>query len=248
MLISIITPCYNASKYIANAIDSVLAQDYCNWEMLIVDDCSTDNSASVINSYLNKDTRIVYIKTETNSGSATIPRNIAIEKAKGDVIAFLDSDDEWIPTKLSMQIKLMEEQKASIVYSYYEKVDEVGTRKNRVILSPSSVDYRELLTGNVIGCLTAMYSVKRVGKHYFKSVGHEDFVMWLEILRLGGKAYCLPQVLAFYRVGKKSLSSNKLNAFRWTWSIYRNVEQISLFGSIYFFVQYAFKAAIKYIK
>lgn len=247
MLVSIVTPCFNASKFISIAIESVLSQTYSQWELIIVDDCSTDKSAEIINAYSQNDSRIRYFKTTNNTGSATLPRNIGIENAAGEYIAFLDSDDVWLPTKLEKQLRLAKETGAALVYSYYEKIDQKGVRDNRLIKSPSSVTYAQLLSGNVIGCLTAMYSVSKVGKFYFKQVGHEDFALWLDILRNDKIAYSVPEVLALYRVGRKSLSSNKFEAFKWTWSIYRTVEQLSLLKSIYLFVQYALKAIIKYV-
>lgn len=246
-MVSIVTPCYNSAQYIAGAIESVLSQTYPFWEMIIVDDCSTDETFEIISKYQKQEKRIRVYKMQTNSGTATVPRNYGIEKAEGEFIAFLDSDDIWLPTKLEKQIALASEKDAVLIYSYYEKINEQGVQDNRAVKSPLVVTYKQLLTGNVIGCLTAMYSIKQLGKKFFKQVGHEDFALWLEILRQNHNAYCVPEVLALYRVGNSSLSSNKIKAFVWTWNIYRNVEEFSVAKSAFLFLQYSIKAFLKYL-
>lgn len=248
-MISIITPCYNAEKYLERAIDSVLAQTYHDWEMLIVDDCSSDASADIINVYSRKDDRIRYFKTDNPSGSPTLPRNIGIENAKGRYIAFLDSDDLWLPCKLERQMAVLNGHKeAAVVYSDYEKITESGRRSGRVVASPEQVSYRQLLCGNVIGCLTGMYDVSKVGKVYMKPLGHEDYVMWLEILKKGFIGVGTCDVQALYRVRESSVSADKFKALRWQWNIYRNVENLALFKAISCFIVYAFKGLVKRMK
>ena len=247
-IITVIMPCYNASQFISEAINSVINQTYQNWELIIVDDCSSDDSVEIINQYIKTDNRIKLFSTDQNSGTASVPRNLGIKNAVGDYIAFLDTDDIWLPKKLEKQILLIEKINAVLVYSFYEKINTDGIRNNRVIKSPLEVNYKQLLTGNIIGCLTAIYSVNELGKIYFSTAGHEDYIMWLEILKKGHVAYCIPEVLAFYRVGQSSLSSNKQYVWKWTWNIYRKNEKLSIIKSIYYFSLYAVKAFIKYNK
>ena len=181
-LVSIITPCYNAAPFISQAIESVLAQSFGDWEMIIVDDCSSDDSLSIIQKYARIDFRIRYLRTDKPSGSPTLPRNMGIKEAKGRYIAFLDSDDIWLPNKLSDQLKVFEKSEVAIVFSNYEKVSLGGERCGREVIAPCEVDYRLLLKGNCIGCLTAMYDSALTGKIFFKEIGHEDYVCWLSFI------------------------------------------------------------------
>ena len=144
-MISIITPCHNSQIFLGATIQSVLSQTYPNWELIIVDDCSTDNSVDIIQNYARKDDRIKYFRTDKSSGSPTLPRNIGIEHAKGRYIAFLDSDDAWLPDKLEKQVKLFDDERVAIVFSDYEKMSEEGERNNRVIKAPMKVSYKQLL-------------------------------------------------------------------------------------------------------
>lgn len=247
-LISIITPCYNSAPFISRAIESVQSQTLQNWEMLIVDDCSSDNSATIIHQYAEKDNRIHYFKTEKPSGSPVTPRNIGIENAQGRFIAFLDSDDCWLPTKLEEQVAVLQYQNIAVVFSNYEKVDENGLRNNRVIAGPFVIDYKQLLKGNVIGNLTGMYDTQKVGKIYMQKVHHEDYVLWLSILKKGFLALNTNTVSALYTIRKGSVSANKLEVFRWTWFIYRKIEKLSWLKSTYYFLFYLWKAFAKYKK
>lgn len=244
-LVSIVTPCHNASAYIAQAIESVLSQTYSNWEMLICDDASTDNSVDIISSYVKRDPRIKLFKLYSPSGSPTKPRNEAIKHASGDVIAFLDSDDVWLPTKLEEQLPLLNDERIAVVYSYYEKIDEFGVRNNRIIKSPMEVNYTMLLKGNVVGNLTGIYDVRKVGKVYNKQVHHEDYVLWLEILKKGFIAKNTGTVEALYRVLSNSVSSNKIKTMGWQWNILRNIEHQNIILSLYYFCCYVCKALKK---
>lgn len=243
--VSVIMPVYNAGKFLSDSIDSVLNQTLTNWELLIIDDCSTDNSADIINNYVNNDSRIQYLKTDKPSGSPTLPRNIGIEKASGRFIAFLDSDDIWLPDKLNNQVKLFDNNQVAIVYANYEKMSEEGLRNNRIIKAPKCVGYEQLLLGNVIGCLTCIYDVQKVGKVYFSNHSHEDYIMWLSILKEGYLAQNTQTIEALYRVRERSVSSNKLKAMSWQWDIYIHVEKLSYLKAIYCFINYAFRALNK---
>lgn len=247
-IVSIITPCYNAAFYLPQAINSVLAQSYCHWELLIIDDCSVDGSFGIAQKYAKLDPRIKCFRTEFPSGSPTLPRNIGIKNAKGRFIAFLDSDDFWLPQKLEEQLPLFLKEDIAIVYSNYEKMNKDGKRAGRIIKAPAQTSYRELLKENVIACLTAVYDVKKVGKVYFSRVGHEDFVVWLGILKKGFRALNTHTITALYREQNKSLSANKLKAILWTWNIYRNVESLGFWKSCYYFMHYAVRAGLKYLK
>ena len=247
-IISIITPCYNSSNYISQTIESVISQTYANWEMIIVDDCSSDNSAQIINEYSQKDNRISYFKTDSPSGSPVVPRNIGIEHAKGRYIAFLDSDDLWLPNKLEEQLKLFDNKNVAIAYSNYEKINEAGERIQRIINAPNKVDYHNLLKSNVIGNLTGIYDTAKVGKIYCQNIRHEDYVLWLSILKKGYIAQNTNTVTALYRVRENSVSSNKLKILSWQWNILRNIENLSLLKAIYYYLIYAIKAFSKAIK
>ncbi|MEG0180816.1 MAG: glycosyltransferase family 2 protein [Romboutsia sp.] len=238
-LVSIITPMYNAEKFVEDTINSVLNQTYKSWEMIIVDDCSSDNSAEIVKSYVQRDKRIKYIKTDLNKGVSNA-RNIAIKKARGRYIAFLDSDDIWYENKLEKQVSFIKANNYTIVYSAYELIDENNNKLNKIINVSESVDYNNLLKGNILGCLTVMidktkvnFEIKMSGKR------HEDYILWLSILKSGNSAYGINEILAQYRKSSKSLSGNKAKSAKWTWDIYREVEKLPLHKSIYYFWNYA---------
>ena len=240
--VSVIMPAYNAAIYFKKSIESVLSQTYPDWELLVIDDCSTDNSAAIIKEYAAKDTRIKYLKTDASSGSPTLPRNIGIEHAQGRFIAFLDSDDAWLPDKLEKQVRLFENDRTAIVFSDYEKMSENGERNGRVIKAPRKVTYRQLLKGNVIGNLTGMYDTEKVGKVYCPHIHHEDYVLWLSILKQGYIARNTGTVEALYRVRKQSVSADKRAVISWQWHIYREIEKLDVLQSAYYFLHYAYKA------
>jgi glycosyltransferase involved in cell wall biosynthesis len=248
LLVSIITPNYNCENYIAEAIESVLAQTYTNWEMLVVDDCSTDDSVAIVSEYAQNDIRIKLFKTEQQSGSPVLPKNIGIQNARGRYIAFLDSDDVWLPEKVERQIKLFESEDAAIVFSYFEKITEDGVRNNRVIYSPELVTYKKLLKSNCIGNLTAMYDTAKTGQIFFESIGHEDYAFWLNVLRMGYIAKNTKTVEALYRVREHSVSQNKITASRWTWNIYYRYLNLPFLQCLYCFITYFVKASIKFLK
>ncbi|MDN3671922.1 glycosyltransferase family 2 protein [Flavobacterium branchiarum] len=246
--VSIITPLYNSESFIAETIQSVIAQTYNNWEMLIVDDCSTDNSKSIIEDFSKHDDRIKYFKTNSPSGSPTIPRNIGIEMASGRFIAFLDSDDLWNSDKLQLQIPLFNDEKVGIVFSDYEKINEEGQSDKRFIIAPNEVSYKDLLKGNVIACLTVIFDSEKLSKLYFTKQGHEDYVFWLSILKKGYIAKNVGHVLAKYRVRKSSVSSNKFKVIKWYYEIYRKNEKLSIPQTLYYLMIALSKSFFKYVK
>jgi teichuronic acid biosynthesis glycosyltransferase TuaG len=243
ILVSIIAPCFNAAAYIQQTIVSILNQSYTHWELLIIDDCSTDNSAEVIGSYLG-DPRIRLYRQDTNKGPGPA-RNVGIAAAKGKIIAFIDSDDLWSPMKLKLQVAFfLKNFNVALVFCDYEQMDQNGRLLSRVVRAPAVVDYRMLLKSNFIGGLTAAYNVEIVGKRYFVSHGHEDYILWLSILRDGYKAYNLQLPLAQYRLTSASRSSNKFRTATYQWNVYRDFEHLTLARSCYqmlFYILYGIK-------
>lgn len=244
-LVSIIMPMYNSEKYLRESIESVLAQTYSNWELLIIDDFSKDQSLSIAKSYVEKDPRIRLLSNDRRIGMPSAPRNVGVQAAKGRYISFLDSDDVWFPQKLEQQVALFADNRTAIVYSNYEKIDEFGNRCNRLVVAPPYATYRSLLGGNVIGNLTGIYDTKKVGKAIIKDIHHEDYAMWLSILKQGYNAQNTGTTLASYRETAQSVSSNKLKVTTWQWYIYRKVEHLSLLQSTFYFISYAWKAFFK---
>jgi glycosyltransferase involved in cell wall biosynthesis len=243
-LVSIITPSFNCEKFIAETIVSVQNQTYKNWELIIVDDCSTDNSITIINEFLKKDNRIKLIKLEVNSGPA-IARNKGIELSKGKYIAFLDGDDRWLTEKLELQLNFMESKQIPLSFTSYFSVNE-GNENLKLIRAKKQVTYRKLLTNNYIGCLTAIYSTEKLGKVYFPNIKkRQDWALWLKITKKGITAYSLKEPLAIYTKRKLSVSSNKFKLFKYNWKIYRKFENLNIMVSLYYFAQLFFKKILK---
>lgn len=244
-LVSIITPSYNSAKFIKQTADSVLAQSYKDWEMLIVDDCSTDNSVKIINQIINQDERIKLIQLNKNSGQA-IARNTAIKQATGRYIAFLDADDLWLPEKLEQQIQFMADNNLGFTYCSYNIIDEKNNSLG-VFITKSQITYTTMLKTCDVGCLTAIYDTDILGKVYMDNVvKREDYGLWLKILKMSVPVKGMLEVLATYRIHKNSVSSNKIIVSKYQWKIYRDIESLGLFRSIYYFIQYAYYGIIKY--
>lgn len=246
--VSIITPCHNDMYVISDAIKSVLSQSYQNWEMLIIDDCSSDDSANIIRQYVDKDSRIKYLKTDKTSGSPSLPRNIGIENAIGKYIAFLDADDMWLPNKLKEQVDFMIDNNISVSYSYYEKITWDEKRNNRIITTNRKSTYRSLLMSNAIPCLTSMISRDAIGDTRFRQIPQEDFCFWLDILKKGYTAYNLCKVTALYRIAKNTRSSNKINMFKGYWNVIRNHQHIPFLKCCYYMTTYTILGIAKYLK
>ena len=242
-LVSIIMPLYNCEQFISEAIESVIVQTYQNWELLVVDDKSTDNSLDIVKSYLQKDNRIKLIALKKNEGVA-VARNMAIKEAKGKYIAFLDSDDIWLSDKLKIQISFLMDNNLVLTYSAYETIDENSKYINTRDSLPS-ISYQDMLKSNRIGNLTGIYDSEYFGKVYLEDIGHEDYVLWLKLLKKIKHTKGVTQVLSRYRVLNNSISSNKLSALIWQWSIYRKIEKLTIFKSIYYFIFYIYYALKK---
>lgn len=236
--VSIITPSYNSSKFVCETIESVLAQTYANWEMIIVDDASQDNSVDIIENFVKVDSRITLIKLDKNVGAGDA-RNRGIEKAQGKYIAFLDSDDVWHQEKLEIQIKLMEESQVPISFTGYTIMDEFLNKSKSIIKVPQFVDFKRYLKSTIIGMSTAIINRDIVGEFKLSSIRtRQDGVLWIELLKKGHIAIGLNMQLTKYRSRKNSISANKYKAIKRIWYIYRKYAGLNLFNTSYYFIFY----------
>lgn len=251
-LVSIITPIYKCEKFVKDTIECVLNQTYDNWELLMVDDCSPDNSADIIKKYAKDDSRIKYIKLEKNSGAA-VARNKALHESKGRFIAYLDADDLWKNEKLEKQVNFMLDNNYAFTCTDYEKIDENGNSLNKVIKIPKKVNYNLFLRNTIIQTVGVMVDTKLTGKELLEMPNirrRQDAATWCQLLKNGFDCYECPENLSYYRVVSNSLSSNKFKAVKMNWYWYRKIENLPLWKTCYCFVGYAFNAVKKriYIK
>ena len=244
-LVSVIMPCYNMASYVSDSIKSVIAQTYPHWELLIVDDASTDTTVNIIESFSQTDSRIKFDIKKHNSGIADT-RNQCIQMAQGSFLAFLDADDIWHPEKLEKQLKFMLEKNVGFSYSTYDWIDEDGNTLNRFINTIGNLDYETYLRNTIIGCSTVMVNKTITGEVVVpKFRTSEDTATWLDILRKGFLAYAIDEPLVSYRIRRKSASSNKIKAASDLWKVYRRHEKLPFFKAIYYFSCYAFNAIKK---
>lgn len=244
-LVSVIMPAYNSSGYVSRAVQSVIDQTMSEWELIIVDDCSEDNTVDVLNEDFSQFENILVIKNTKNMGAA-YSRNIAIKKAKGRFIAFLDSDDYWYPAKLEKQISFMLSEKIAFSFSAYNVIDTSGNIKREVQV-PYSVSYHQLLNTCVIGCLTAIYDTRVLGKLYMPDIRkRQDYALWLSILKNGILAYGIKEPLACYCEREGSISHNKFKVIKYNWYIYRELENLSVFESFYRFLNYSVRGFFRH--
>ena len=226
-------PCYNSSQFIEFSIRSVIRQTYRDWELIIVDDCSSDSTPDIIKGFAQYDSRIRVLKTSKPSGSPAMPRNIGLNEAKYDLIAFLDSDDIWIPNKLEIQLQLINKEDVAIVYSNFRKINENGAFWGDVIHFRSNHNFESLIYGNEIVCSSAMLNRKKISRSLcFKNIGHEDFLFWLLILSEGCSALNSNEMLVYYRVHNNSVSANKFKVIKWLWNIYKRELKFTRVNSI----------------
>jgi teichuronic acid biosynthesis glycosyltransferase TuaG len=245
--VSIIMPAYNAEQYIEESILSVLNQTYKNFELIIVNDFSNDNTLGIINKYKLIDKRILLINNSENLG-VVISRNKAIDLATGSYLAFLDSDDIWLPLKLDKQITFMIENNYYFTYSQYEMFKDYDIKYKKVVKVPNSLNYRQALHWTIIGCLTVIYNVEKIGKFKMPKLKHgEDSFTWLAILKKGIVAYGIQETLARYRKLRKSRSSNKLNSVKFQFQNYHNYLKFNLLKSIWLTINYSIRAYIKHL-
>ena len=230
-LVSIIMPTYNCAKFIKETIESVLNQTYENWELVIVDDCSNDNTEEVVERFNDK--RIKYHKLEKNSGAA-VARTTAMKMATGNYMEFLDSDDLWKKDKLEKQLDFMKKNNYNFTCTAYEQIDEEGNKLNKVIKTKKKANYNRILLDCPVGNSTVVYNVDNLGKFEVPNIRkRNDDALWLQILKKEKFIYGMPDVLMEYRIRNNSISSNKLSLIKYHWQLYREIEHLSVIRSAF---------------
>ncbi|MBQ6589111.1 MAG: glycosyltransferase family 2 protein [Butyrivibrio sp.] len=248
-MVSIIVPVYNAAKYIEKTITMVSEQTYKDWELILVDDASTDGSADLIEDIIaSQGKRIRLIRKSVNEGAAAA-RNSGIDASAGRYIAFLDADDVWRPEKLEKQIAFMEQTGAAFSFHSYEFGDEEANPTGRVVRAPQTLKFRQALSRTVIFTTTVMFDTEKIDMEiiHMPQVPSEDTATWWRILKSGYVAYGLDENLAVYRRPAKSLSSNKFVAIQRIWFLYRNIADLSVIQSMFYFVGWAVRATLRRI-
>ena len=247
-MVSIIVPVYNAAKYIEDTIAMVCNQTYKDWELILVDDASRDGSADFIEEYISElqDERIRLIRKEVNEGAAAA-RNTGIDASAGRYIAFLDADDVWEMDKLEKQIAFMEETGAAFSFHSYEFGDEKARPTGKIVHAPATLNFRQALSRTVIFTTTVMFDTEKIDMEiiHMPMVPSEDTATWWRILKSGIIAYGLDENLAIYRRPPKSLSSNKLIAMERIWFLYRNIANLSVLESLFYFGGWAVRATLR---
>ena len=245
-LVSIITPSYNSAKYIAETIKSVQNQTYSNWEMIIVDDCSSDNTEELIKEIQLTDSRIHFFKLDQNSGSG-IARNKGIEYASGNYMTFIDSDDIWFSDFIKNSIEAIQTSKTPFVFSSYRRSNDNLEFVYSDFIVPQKVTYKDILKSNSISCLTAFLDIKILGKKYMPKIRkRQDMGLWLQYLKEIPYAYGIQDPQAIYRIRENSLSRNKSNLLKYQWKFYRDVEKLNIFQSLYYMLHWMYRGFIKY--
>lgn len=270
-LVSVIVPVYNAEKYIAHTIEMVRQQTYTDWELILVDDCSSDRSVEVIeeaiknaslsesDSTLNPErheddndenacssSKIRLVKNPHNMGAAA-SRNTGIDAARGRYIAFLDADDVWLDTKLEKELAFMKETGAAFVFTSYEFGDEQARPTGKIVHAPDSLDFKHALTRTVIFTTTVLFDMEKLSKDeiHMPLIASEDTATWWKILKTGVVARGLDEVLAIYRRPANSLSSNKFVAMKRVWNLYREIAGLNVLQSAFCFVMWAIRATLR---
>ena len=232
-LVSIITPTYNCGKFIGETIKSVQQQTYTNWEMIIVDDCSADDTKKVVEKYQQQDERIKY-HCLTENGGAAVARTKAMELATGQYMAFLDSDDLWMPDKLEKQLDFMQKNNYAFTSTSYQHMSEDGVMLEKTLNAVNKTDYKRLLLDCPVGNSTVMYDVIRMGKFKVPNIRkRNDDALWLTMLKKEKYIYGLSEVLMKYRLRKDSISRKKWSLVKYTWYLYREIEHLSIFTSLW---------------
>lgn len=246
-LVSIITPAFNAAKYIDKTIVSVQQQTYPHWELIVTDDCSPDDTRQIVVGYAERDRRVKLVAQTANQGPA-MARNASLQKAQGRFIAFLDSDDWWLPRKLELQLDLMRCSGSALTYTQFRRVDQDGNNEGRLIRVPDRLTYRTLLGNTAIATSTAMVDRKQTGDLQMTKTYYDDFALWLKLLREGHVARGLHKDLMRYRVLRGSVSRSKVNSAAKVWSTYREIEGLGIASSSIHFSRYACNALLKYVR
>ena len=243
--VSVIMPVYNSEKFLEESADSVLSQQFDSLELLLIDDYSKDTSRDIIRKLAAKDQRVKPLFLQSNAGSAGA-RNAGIEQASGRFIAFLDSDDIWLPEKLEQQLQFMKEPGVAVSFTAYRKMDSSGKLMG-IVQVPEKVNYHNLLKTNSIGMLTAVFDREMVGSRQLPEIRlQHDYALWLQILRDGHVARGLNQVLALHRIHGSSISRNKRNVARYQWQVYRELEGLGRIKSAWYFAHYAVYGLLKH--
>lgn len=230
-LVSIITPTFNSEKFIAQTITSVQNQTFTNWELLIVDDCSTDETVKIIQNF--NDERIKLIQLQKNSG-AGVARQTALEAASGTHIAFLDADDLWLPQKLQRQLDFMAENRQPFTFSFYDWIDEDGKSLGKRIEAPRNLSYKQLFFCNYVGNLTGIYAVDYFGKIEIPSIRkRQDWIIWLKILKKIRSAKPVPESLALYRIRENSMSASKTKLLKYNYKVYRDFHRMNFLAALF---------------
>ncbi len=244
-LVSVIMPCYNMEDFVADSIASVQRQSYPHWELLIVDDASTDGTVKTVKKLAEQDEKIHFVVKNEHSGIADT-RNQCISMAQGHYLAFLDADDIWHPEKIETQLRFMTDHRAGFTYTTYDWIDEEGHTLNKFINTIGNLDYKTYLRNTIIGCSTVMVDTDIVGQVVVPNFRtSEDTATWLDILKKGHLAYAIDEPLVSYRIRRRSASSNKLKASADLWKVYRENEKLPFFKALYYFGCYAFNAIKK---
>jgi teichuronic acid biosynthesis glycosyltransferase TuaG len=250
-LVSIITPAFNSEMFISESIRSVQNQTYENWEMIIVDDGSSDATASIVAKMAQQDERIRFFRLEKNSGTG-VARNFALGKTNGNYIAFLDADDLWKPLKLEKQIDFLTANKLPFTFSFYECIDEDGKSLNKRVESPRKLSYRQLFFCNYVGNLTGIYDVNYFGKINISSIRkRQDWMHWLTILQKTKSAQPVPESLAYYRIRGNSISASKLDLLQHNFTVYRTFHGLNFAMALFYMTGFLFTQLLvkpRYIK
>lgn len=250
-LVSVIIPTFNSEKFISETILSVMNQTYPNWEIILVDDCSRDETVAIISRFAQSDNRIQVLELSVNSGTG-VARNAALTVAKGKYIAFLDADDLWKPEKLDEQINFMQTNKLPFTFSFYDCIDEDGKSLNKRVEAPINLSYRQLFFCNYVGNLTAIYDVSYFGKIPISPIRkRQDWMLWLTVLKKIKIAQPVPESLAYYRIRNDSISTSKFDLIKYNFAVYRTFHGFSFpiavaFMKVFLFTQLLIKP--NYIK
>lgn len=247
-IVSIITPTYNSANFIMATIASVQQQTFRNWEMIIVDDCSVDETVNVVDEVRKTEKRIKLLRNNENVGQG-ITRNRAIEISQGRFIAFLDSDDLWHRDKLSRQIKALSNSDCAMSHTSFVYIDANGhTIKSPLIVSKKPVSYQDILLRTEIGCLTAMYDTLKVGKMYMPDLPRsQDYALWLSILREGHYSHPIQEPLAYYRIHENNISKDKWKKISYHWVVLRKYERLNIVKSFYYIGSWAINGLVRYV-
>lgn len=247
-LVSIITPFHNSDRYLSSTVEAILTQSFPDWELILIDDCSSDDSAHIARWYYQKDHRIRVARMDEPGGPAKA-RNLGISMATGRYIAFCDSDDVWLPEKLQKQLDAMTGTGEAVCFTSYFKMLQDGERTGRMVMAEPRVTYEMLLVSNYIGCSTAMYDTQRCGRVFMPDIiKRQDYGLWLRIMSRGFVAVGISEPLVYYRVRTDSVSSNKLLAMLYHWRVLRSVTGVGLLHASRLFLQYLFLGFSKHLK